>query len=280
MHESLGWLSNYSAHFPGLPWLTVVHRLFGKMRGQRSQGQSLPVFNKVFPRPDEPYCVWERLFGDKFLHTFLVDMHPARDEVNYAVKYVSVLLRAQNKSRFCAKLTGPPRIEFLCGVFPGAHFIDVIRDPRAVVASLMVDRDDFWKRQGGMEKPFWEGALTENDLALWRESGQMPCVLAGLQWASAYERTKTERSRTGASYTRVFYEKFVEQPRAVVSELMEFSGLPKSEDMASHVDALRYGSQNRKFLEIFNQKELSWLERVVGKQMDELGYERASGHVQ
>lgn len=276
IHENLGWLSNYSAHFPGAPWLTAVHRLFGGKRGQRSQGQSLSVFNKMFPRPDEPYCVWERLFGDKFLYTFLIDVQPTQEEVNRAVKYVSVLLRAQNKPRFCGKLTGPPRIEFLRKVFPQSHFIDVIRDPRAVVASLMVDRDNFWERQGGMEKPFWEGALNEPDLELWRQSGQMPCVLAGLQWASVYERTKVERSLDGVNYTRVFYENYVEQPKAVLNELAEFSGLARSDRMDAYVDSLRYGSKNRKYFDVLSRHELTWLERAIGKQLDELGYQRAA----
>ena len=165
-HENLGWLSNYSGRFPGFPALTAVHRIFGNLRGQRNQGQRLAWFNRILPRPVETYEVWRRLFGEKFLYSFLVGVKPSAEEVEAARRYIAKLLAAQKKARFCAKFTGPPRIEFLSEAFPEAYFIDIIRDPRAVVASLMVDKDDFWEKKGGREKPFWDGALDQEELAV------------------------------------------------------------------------------------------------------------------
>jgi len=179
-HESLGWLSNYTAHFPSLPRLTAVHRLFGSLQGQRNQGQMLTFYNKLLPRPSESYPVWERIFGRKFLYTCMEGVTPTPGETDRARSYVARLLGAQGRARLCAKLTGPPRIEFLSGIFEGAFFVDIIRDPRAVVASLMVDKDQFWKKSGE-ESPFWDCRYDRADRALWEQSGRMPAVLAALQ---------------------------------------------------------------------------------------------------
>lgn len=275
-HEVLGWLSNYTAHFPGLAWVTFVHRLFGGAQGQRSQGQRLAHFNKILPRPSESYAVWQRIFGDRFLYSFLTDAVASDREIERGRKYVSTLLKAQGKQRFCAKLTGPPRISFLSQVFPEAYFIDIVRDPRAVVASLMVDRDSFWGSKGGRETPFWDGALTDEDLSLWKESGRLPVVLAGLQWAAVYRQTKAESPSAGGRYTRVRYEEFIRNPAEQMDRLTRFCNLDPSNRVRLYADKICYDSRDRKFENLFSSEELSWLEHVVGGQLEELGYERVA----
>lgn len=278
-HEALGWLSNYTAHFPSMPRLTAVHSLFGSLQGQRSQGQRLVFYNKLLPRPSESYPVWERIFGRKFLYTCLEGVIPTVNETDLARSYIAMLLAAQGRARFCAKLTGPPRVSFLSRVFEGATFIDIIRDPRAVVASLKVDRDRFWKSKGGEESPFWNCEYGRPEYGLWIESGQMPAVLASLQWVHMHELTKKEVAACNARYLRVRYEDYVESPHKILREVMSYCGLQVSERVLSWVGDVVYSSANSKFVEVLDEVEIEWIERMARRQLDELGYARASRRV-
>jgi len=277
-HESLGWLSNYTAHFPSLPRLTVVHRLFGSLQGQRNQGQKLAFCNKLLPRPSESYPVWERIFGSKFLYACLEGVAPSAQEVDHARSYIARLLGAQGRPRFCAKLTGPPRIGFLSAIFEGATFVDITRDPRAVVASLMVDRDRFWKNKGGEESPFWNCRYDPTDYDLWEQSGRMPAVLASLQWVHMYELTKREVAASKVRYLKIRYEDYVESPHKTLGEVMSFCGLQDSGQVESWVGDIAYSSANRKFMDVLDRAEIEWIERMAGRQLDELGYARVCGN--
>lgn len=275
-HESLGWLSNYTAHFPSLPRLTAVHRLFGSLQGQRSQGQALAFYNKLLPRPSESYPVWEKIFGRKFLYTCMEGVTPTAKEIEHARRYVTRLLGAQSRMRFCAKLTGPPRIGFLSRIFGRACFVDIVRDPRAVVASLMVDKDQFWKKSGE-ESPFWDCRYDQEGYALWEQSGRMPAVLTALQWVHMYKLAEKEVASCDVSYTKVRYEDYVDAPKKTIGKIIEFCGLEKSRNVELWVSDVAYSSANRKFREILDERQIEWIERIVGDQLDELGYARVCG---
>lgn len=151
-HEYLGWLSNYSNRFSALPQVAFVHRLFFGARGQKKQWQKVSLANKLLPKPQEAYSVWKHLLGSKFRFTFLRNVKPTASEIDATHNYIRKLLISEGKLRFCAKFTGPPRIWFLNKLFPDAFFIDVIRDPRAVVASLL--SVDFWKERVVMKSRY------------------------------------------------------------------------------------------------------------------------------
>ena len=275
-HESLGWLSNYTAHFPRFPMITFVHRLFGNLQGQRSQGQKLSPLNRFYPRPAETYGIWEILLGRKFLFSFLQGVSPSEEEKRNVIRYINRILLAQNKDRFCTKFTGPPRMEFLSTIFPEACFVDMVRDPRAVIASLMVDKDDFWERKGGISGPFWEGALSEDKLGVWEDSGRSPVVLAALQWVAVYEQTRQEREKTGAKYIQVTYEAFTANPKKIMDQLCQYCDLAPSTKLDQYISSIHYSSKNKKFSSLFSEQEITWIEEIAAEPMKDLGYSRIS----
>ena len=105
-HKNLGWLSNYSNRFPGIPYFTLAHRLFGGAQGRKNQHQKIRFYERILPEPQEVYNVWERFFGRKFLKTFLINCEPSEHEINACREYIKKVLWAENKLRFCAKFSG------------------------------------------------------------------------------------------------------------------------------------------------------------------------------
>lgn len=267
-HEHLGWLSNYSNRFPAVPCLTSLHRLFFGAQGKKEQDREGGWLRKVLPEPSEVYNVWESFFGRKFAASFLTGCTSPKSEAERCVRYVERLLWAQGKKRFCAKLTGPPRVRFLADVFPDALFVDVVRDPRAVVRSLL--RVDFWKR--GLSAPYWDGALSERQAALWKRTGRSPVALAALQWCSVYERTVEEIGLTGNPYLRIRYEDFVREPAETVEGVLEFCGLGSSRRVDLYLRGQDYSNRNRKYREELATDDVRLIEQIAGSSMKELGY--------
>lgn len=268
-HKDLGWLSNYSNRMPAFPYINLIHRMFFCAQGRKNQYQKIPIYKRILPEPQEVYNVWNRFFGQKFAETFLANCSPSEDEIEKCRKYIKHILWAENKSRFCAKFTGPPRIRFLSRIFPDAYFIDVVRDPRATVSSLLLL--DWWKKRG-LTKPFWEGALKSSDLEIWEDTGCSPVALAALQWCSVYEATVDEISGLDNKYYRVKYEEFMTSPLATIEQLVSYCGISKCEKMKNYVSSQSYKNMNYKYNENLPIKDIKLIEYIAGKHMKKLGY--------
>ena len=239
VHEALGWLSNYSKRAPNWPVLNTVVRLVDNrwwcIRGAKVQGQEVRLLNWILPRPQEAYPFWEEHVGHRFLSNFMRGEVVRVNERQKLRRVIERTLRFQGKRRFVAKVTGPPRIAYLQSIFPDAQFIHVIRDGRAVVQSLL--KVGFWKEKGGLERPFWEGGLDEEELALWNESSRSPAVLAALQWRKVINSAREESAKLSKeSYLEIKYEDFVGSPHSLLRRAMSFCGLSDSQRVHRYVD--------------------------------------------
>lgn len=113
----------------------------------------------------------------------------------------------------------PPNIKVfpeLLELFPGAHFINIIRDPRAVVLSLLLIRERF-KEQG--VKIQYSGSKLSDFIGLTSEVKQR--VLAGLS-AAKLAPTKV---------LTVVYERLVTDPENETKKICNYLGIEWSSDM-------------------------------------------------
>jgi len=269
-HEDLGWLSNYSRLFSTFPHITTIHRLFLGLRGQKRQWHKVSFVNKLLPKPAEAYPVWEYLLGREFSYSFLRQVKPKSSEIDKTHLFLKKVLRWEGKTRFCAKLTGPPRIRFLSEIFNDAFFIDIIRDPRAVVASLI--SVDFWKEKGGLKRPFWQDSLDDEALEIWKRAEHSPVVLASLLYRQVYQAAEKERQSVKSRYCRVHYEDFIEDPLVTMNGILSFCGLETSEKISAYMRSIDYKNMNYKFWQKLSASEIEEIERITGDQMRELGY--------
>ena len=238
-HPHLGWLSNYCRLYPKALWVNVVRRILDNrlvhLYGHKKQYGDAAPYNVLLPQPDEAYEFWDTYAGVPFARDALLDRscHPsARAALRDAAARV---VSWQDRQRFATKLTGPPRMQFLLSIFPDAYFVHVIRDGRAVTDSLL--NVTFWREKGGLERPFWEGLLGTAEIALWRQSGRDPAVLAGLQWKRVIELARIEAAESGTGrYLEIRYEEFVAAPHETIRKVLDACGLPDSAPVHGAVD--------------------------------------------
>lgn len=275
-HEQLGWISNYSARFPYWPITNVIRLLLDNqlwsIRGRRQQYGRRSLLRSILPKPQEAYPFWQAYCGPDFLWEFHLRQQTLRqNELNRLREVLQKTLTYQDKTRLAAKLTGPPRIGYLTALFPDAIFIHIIRDGRAVVDSLL--RVDFWRDKGGLQRPFWRGALTENDLEDWERLGRGPVALASLEWKNVIKCTRQEAvSLEPGRYMELTYETFVADPGGSLGHLYESCGLGLSEKTRGYLRAMpKLQNMNNKYLER-PAAEIDEMNKIMGNMLLELGY--------
>lgn len=232
----LGWFSRYVNLVPGVPAVAAASRLADVnpvFRASVPPSSRQSGWRRAFAKlerlrlgPTEGYRVWNHYCAATFADDFLA-AQPLASERRRMSDFVSRLLRYQGKQRLVAKLTGPPRVAYLSEMFPGARFIHLVRDGRAVVRSLL--RVPYWRDTFRLRQPAWKGALTGDDLARWESLGRSPVVLAALEWQRVLECARTEAAHQAPGrYVELRYEDFLTSPHRALDEMADFCDLPRS----------------------------------------------------
>ena len=131
--------------------------------------------------------------------------------------------RIQAKPLFLHKFTGWPRSGFLQRILPGARFVHVIRDGRAVANSFL--QMPWWRGYLGPDRWGW-GPLPEEYERIWEDSGRSFAVLAGLEWRILMEAFEAARALVPeGQWMDIRYEDFVAEPRQRMGQVLEFLNL-------------------------------------------------------
>jgi hypothetical protein len=272
-HPRLAWPTNYTARFPALPQMGVVRRLLDnrmvRMFGRKGQHGRQVLGNRFLPMPNEAYEFWNR-FADRHFAESYLDAPAGQRARAQATRAVRALAAWQGRSRFAAKLTGPPRIEFLSAIFPDAIFVHVVRDGRAVVHSLLNVR--FWRDNGGMSAPFWKGGRAIDPS---ENPGHDPALLAAIQWRDIVLATRREASGLPAGqFLELRYEDFVKDPHASISGVLHCCSLPHDTAVADYIEASPpMPAMNAKYLRAFSAVELAVLSRAMQPCLSMYGYD-------
>lgn len=275
-HPGLGWLSFRFNRFPRWPVLAATSRLcalgpaFRKSVGRSDQRGSL--IERLREGPSEAYRFWAAYCGDKFLFDYLLGARATEKERTEVHRVIGKVLRYQGKGRFAAKLTGPARIGYLRSIFDDALFINIVRDGRAVVHSLM--NVDFWKQTFRLTEPAWSGGLTKEALERWHQLDRSPLALAALEWRAVLETTWRESADLSPRrYLEIRYEDFLATPGSTLERLCDFCGLPSSPEVERFLaQRVRLKNMNYQFRERFTPEELAMLEEIMGDLLIQLGY--------
>jgi len=265
-HENIAFFSNYTDKFY-YPQVGIIHRLFRK-QGKKPQYTN-NIINKFLPKTSEAYNTWEKLAGKKFRNTFLRNCKPSQKEKNNIKNYISKIKLYQNKKRFATKLTGPPRITYLNNIFENAYFINIIRNPRAVVASLINVK---FRIDQGFEKPFWENSLTNDLEKIWEKYNKSPVALAALEWRSIYEQTNYESKKNNIKFYNLKYENFAEHPVKELKRIINFANLNYSDNIFKYTNENNYENMNYKYKERLSKRQVEIIEDICENAMRELNY--------
>jgi omega-hydroxy-beta-dihydromenaquinone-9 sulfotransferase len=243
------------------------------LSGRKGQYGRTHLGNRYLPQPNEAYRFWNRVASAAFARSFMREQKVSAADRARVQNAVRKIMFWQGRCRFAAKFTGPPRIQFLSSLFPGAIFVHIVRDGRAVVHSLL--KVPFWRAKGGYDNPFWEGGVSEERLQAWKSHGSDPAVLAAMQWQDVIRTARVEAaSLNSEQYFEVRYEDVIADPVMRINAIAERCGLNPSARITRYLhDIPRIESFNSKFREEFSPELIAKLSDVMNPELRLLGYE-------
>jgi len=279
-HPDVGWLAHHANRYPGRPELYALTRLcdwslsFRKSIERSDQRRSL--LEKIRLGPAEAYETWEALCGEKIRNSWLEGVRPSPQEREDVHGLVRAVLRWSAKSRFAAKLTGPPRIGFLQAIFPDAIFVHVVRDGRAVARSLL--RVDFWRNSFRLREPAWKDGFPAAYEALWHAHEDSPLALAALQWRHVIEVARREASALApGQYHELRYEDLLADPERRLDELLRVAALAPSTRVQRFLRSrFQLRDMNEASRRNAHPDEDALLDDLLAPTLRSLGYETAA----
>jgi hypothetical protein len=232
-HPNVGFISNVEDHFPQLP------ASIGRQNNALFRRVPQPLTRKGRLRyaPSEGYRLLRRRVSPALVAT-------CRDLVGsdatpwLAARFSRLFTdrsRAQGKPVFVHKFTGWPRSGFIDAVLPGARFIHIVRDPRAVVSSAL--ETSWWNGWLGPTAMSC-GGLSPSDADAWEASGRSFAVLAALNWRMVMKSFQEARARVpGERWLDVRFEDVLADPESQFKEMTAFAGLPEDPRFRAAVSA-------------------------------------------
>lgn len=156
------------------------------------------------------------------------------------------------------------RIDYVRAVFPDAIFIQVIRDGRAVVASMR----EFVRKRPLLQQAAMPLCHPPN----WRELVREDKVeQAALQWRAIVEYILSKRAELGTAYHEFKYEDLCKDPRGVMAAAYQFAGVRVDEEVLDRLPE-RLESQNYKWKQQLTGAEIETVNRIQAPLLAELGY--------
>lgn len=265
-HPSLAWVCQYM-HFPPRTWT----RRFRQRSASLFGNTQLPLLRRIARQPQqEPYEMWRRFY--KGFSAPVRDLDE-RDVSPIAARQIREAFAAQTKvmrrSRFVTKYTGWSRIRFLDAVFPDALYLNVVRDGRAVAASLM--NVDWWHGWAGPGAWRW-GPLGDEDARIWQESNQSFYVLAILHWKILMQNFTQQGSAIGERYRQVRYEDLIEAPEETLQGILDWTDLPLADSFKSALQSLSLYDANVRWRKQIAPQEQVLADRLLGDTLKAYGY--------
>jgi len=226
LHPDVAFISNWNARFPRLPAVAGLNRVarrlpsrsrrswFGRGSNAYVYGTSRRLLDRAFPSPVEGEPVYtaagvERPGGPT----------PTRVDPSTALPTAFDAIRSfgAGSCLVTKRIANNLRIPLLHQIFPGARFVVLVRDGRAVADSL--SRVDWWDRSF----VWWYGGTPER----WRAEGKDPWEMCARNWVEELAAIDEGlRAVPDEQVTRLRYEDLVAEPSEGFRRVAESLGLP------------------------------------------------------
>jgi hypothetical protein len=263
-HPDVMWLSGFCDRYPT--------RLAWNRRAVTAMGN--PLLRRMLGRriqPGECYRFW-----DKYAYGF---SEPCRDlvrsdvttRVKQQVRGAMEAMLTSARHRLLIKITGWPRIGFLDEIFPDAKFIHLVRDGRAVAASLL--HVHFWRGWYGPQG--WRaGLLSPEDQAIWESCHRSFVALAGLEWRIQMRAMEAARRSTDASrFLEIKYETLCDQPMDTFRQVLDYAELPSSPAFEREVAATPMRNASQRWRDGLTPGQQHMLDDLLRDDLGRYGYD-------
>jgi hypothetical protein len=203
-HPDVGYFNIANRRFPSFPLLAHIITYFG-----------MP------DQPMESQPIWDRFWNCEHDEMGANDASP--EAVSWYRKTVKRVLQLRNAKRFLAKYPRLTlRLDWIDAVFPGALFVHIIRDWRAVVNSTLVRRHQRESKGGG-----WYG----DRIPGWKEMGDLPPeIVAGRQYHYLTKTLESKETNYPGRFIKVYYTKLCKYPVETIRYIADKCDLSWTED--------------------------------------------------
>jgi len=261
-HKDLAWISNYSTkYYTRLATSAYLCKLYRSKFMQYMLGRRLP-------KPAEGNILWDwcHPVENSPYDPALAEIDVSPDAFSRCHKLVSDHIRYSGKKRFINKNTrNSRRIRYLNKIFPDSLFIHILRDGRAVVASLLNVR--WWKRF----KPWF---INDRSFESPAETSPNPEELATQVWLSEVAKILDDKKCLDPHrYLEVKYEDFVSNPILAIRAMCNFCELEWSPDFEQHIKSIKITNMNYRYKERLTREQIQKLNKTIKELADRLGYD-------
>jgi Sulfotransferase family len=254
-HEQLAWHNNYQELLTHSAAINYLRRFFdnkwwrlikfwtfvGNSKNTRQKWGNF--LNLLIFNPIERYAFWEYITGKRidFSRGFLLGEKATTEEKKNIRTHLAKQVKYQGRQRLIIKFTGPARLEYLTSIFPDAIFISIAREPIATVRSWL--QVGFWQTKG-INRLWWVGAYTKEEEAEAEKLYHDPALITAFQYRKLMETTEMEIKKTGVPILETRYEEFVKDPKALVKKILDFAGLPASQNVDKYIEEMVVSNRN------------------------------------
>lgn len=175
---------------------------------------------------------------------------------------------------FVHKFTGWPRARLLDAAFPGANFVHVVRDGRAVANSWL--QMDWWR--GHLGPTGWHfGPLPAALDDAWAHVGRTQPTLAGVAWRLLTDTYEECAAELGRRWLTVRYEDLVADPKAQITRVLDHIGLPWNDAFESGLGRYAFSpARLTAYRDELSPAQITDIEKVIGDNLERYGYDRVS----
>jgi hypothetical protein len=278
LHPDTTYVSNYVRRLPRLPELAVLNRV--PRRAPRLQrkiwfeagsnayvyGSRRSLARRLLPAPVEGEPLFASCGVDPdegSADAALAEQARCLSRAVHRIQAVDGMRVLVNK-----RIANNRRVPLLRAAFPGARFVRLVRDGRAVALSL--SKVDWWL--DGLV--WWYGGSPRQ----WEAEGCDPWEICARNWVE--ELVAIDAGLSDVPPERVLsvrYEDFVEAPLAVITTIAEFVGLSPSTDWGKRMSMLRFPDQNEAWPRALSPAAVTTIERFQAELLIRHGYLPAAG---
>ncbi len=277
-HPDIVCFNNSTAFLPHSGCLTYT---LGRVLGLDDVEQERFLKDGVgyaYDSPSEGIRIWDLYIADRDTH-YLDESHDDPEMEQYLKTMIRKHLRYFNKSRFLSKNPDHSvRMRYIHKLFPDARFVHIVRDGRAVAASLIRAKQSSIEFFGPDHPHVQHGTMVAN----WREIKRIweednAAVGAGMLWRAVLEVLIQDVQQIPADqFLQIHYEDMVASPRSHIDQILEFCQLRQDQEveqaLKTDIEKMEARRGSEGWRKAFTDQDLDRLMPVVEPMMMKLSY--------
>jgi omega-hydroxy-beta-dihydromenaquinone-9 sulfotransferase len=272
LHPDVAYVSNWVARYPMMPQLAVLDRFprafptlrrdawFADDANAYVYGTARSLVRRSFPTPVEGEPLYTRSGVARPGGPTPRSVAPATE----LPKAFATIRRFGGGSVLVSKrIANNLRIPLLADVFPEARFVFLVRDGRAVAASL--SRVDWWPDS----HVWWYGGSPRR----WAAEGRDPWEICARNWVEELDQIGSGLADVPETQVlRLRYEDLVAEPAATLERVAAFVGLAPDAAWRRGIAELAFPDRTEAWRSVLDPATVARISRIQQEELARYGY--------